>query len=583
MLIVRHWLRHAEPVASEKAMRLFLECRRKMNVKTWLVLAESPEVYGPFLVGTIRPTLLLPKGFCTENDPQKLKVVLLHELAHLRRWDTWTSWGRSLLLTLYWFNPLLWLAVRRMNDDKEEACDVLALQTFLPQERPQYGHTLLKIANLCLTPHRAPGLVGISDRIVSEGGKLLTRRLDMINQLGTWKLRYKILAAILVLPLLIAVSTVAQDSRTTDEIRAEIQRLTEELRQIEDAEIPALVKQTYSPLGDGKSDDLPSDFPLLQFLGRYEGTEGKNRIEFNLELTIAGPEDPEFDQLDSSIREGSDGIAYKISRDLHIFINPKMEGLLVPPTIMPEINIQGRYSGRLKYINENELKLEVRYRWENDEEQDVPEVLKKLPVKVIRNGDAIMLEIPKNEIWDEIKVNRVIEVLSVPPFRDVPSEPEKKVFNYAVVRMAPEDRVKTVEVDGETRQIPYRIMRPVVESRQTPVNSLSFFNNSGDKKPKHVLFSDLDGPMFKVQVFTAVDQYYEGTGREIAYTDGALGSCYEFELRKAGQEAAVVKVKGMLGLAYNQDGNDERLTERLTLKLESDNADWNDTVLTYHY
>ena len=398
-LMVRRWLAASELVANEAAMQLFLECRQKMNVKTWLVLAESPKVDAPFLVGIIRPTLLLPKDFCTENDPQKIRTVFLHELAHLKRWDTWTCWGTSLLLAVFWFNPLLWLAVRRMNDDKEEACDVLALEALQPQERPQYGRMLLTIVKISLPPRRAPGLVGIS-----ENGQSLIRRLDMLNQLGTWKLRYKILATILVLPLFLAASTVAQD-RTAKEIKAEIKRLKVELKNAKDAEKQASTGLLGTIYKRGDDDKLPSDFLLLQFLGTYEGAEGKNKIEFSLCTNVIRQDDPEYGQLDgpsfevfTSGRESHN--RYKISRNLQVTIQRKMQG-----------RYDEMFFGILKYISENEMELKVVYQINNGRGDKVSDALEKLPVKVIRDGEEITLEIPKNKVWDEIRVKRVVTII----------------------------------------------------------------------------------------------------------------------------------------------------------------------------
>ena len=142
------------PVKNEAVLTLFETCCQQMNVKTWLVVSESPAVAGPFLIGAIRPVLLLPHGMVESATEQQLRTVFLHELAHLKRWDVWTGWLATLLLIGHWFNPMLWLAIRRMNADREEACDALALQPLTQSDRMDYARSLLDITERFAVPKR---------------------------------------------------------------------------------------------------------------------------------------------------------------------------------------------------------------------------------------------------------------------------------------------------------------------------------------------------------------------------------------------------------------------------------------------
>lgn len=206
VLLCRDWMKQAEQVENESAMRLFKDCARRMNVSAWLVIAESRSVSGPLLIGAIRPTLLLPQGLVRSATPRQLRTIFLHELAHLKRWDVWTGWVMAVLLTLHWFNPMLWLAVRKMNDDREEACDAMAIRALDPIERSVYGYALVEIAQHFVTPARTPGLVGIS-----ETGKHLTRRIEMIGQNNSWKFHWKALAGSVTLLLGLVLVTDARE------------------------------------------------------------------------------------------------------------------------------------------------------------------------------------------------------------------------------------------------------------------------------------------------------------------------------------------------------------------------------------
>lgn len=116
-------------------------------------------LYGPhptWLVtwGLTRPTILLPAGADTWA-PDRVRIVLLHELAHVARLDWVTLWLAHATCVVQWYNPLLWLAARRLRDEGERACDDLVLSSGV--SGPDYAQHLLALARTLRTP-RAPWL-----------------------------------------------------------------------------------------------------------------------------------------------------------------------------------------------------------------------------------------------------------------------------------------------------------------------------------------------------------------------------------------------------------------------------------------
>jgi beta-lactamase regulating signal transducer with metallopeptidase domain len=83
-------------------------------------LLVSPDAIAPLTWGVGAPVILLPEEALDWSDAHR-RVVLRHELAHVARFDTFWHGVARAALALYWFNPLLWLAVRRLRAESELA------------------------------------------------------------------------------------------------------------------------------------------------------------------------------------------------------------------------------------------------------------------------------------------------------------------------------------------------------------------------------------------------------------------------------------------------------------------------------
>jgi beta-lactamase regulating signal transducer with metallopeptidase domain len=107
----------------------------------------SDGVDSPAVAGLFRPVLLLPAGFPGALTPVQMRLILRHELTHLRRFDLPLNWLLCALQALHWFNPLLWHAFSRIRSDREAACDAQVLSGEGLDRRADYGHALLKLAS----------------------------------------------------------------------------------------------------------------------------------------------------------------------------------------------------------------------------------------------------------------------------------------------------------------------------------------------------------------------------------------------------------------------------------------------------
>lgn len=104
---------------------------------------RSEAIGMPIACGVLRPTVVLPVEADAWPD-ERVRVVLLHELAHVRRRDCLTQAVADAVCAVFWFNPLAWMAVRELRRERERACDdmVLAAGT----KGPDYAAHLLEVA-----------------------------------------------------------------------------------------------------------------------------------------------------------------------------------------------------------------------------------------------------------------------------------------------------------------------------------------------------------------------------------------------------------------------------------------------------
>ena len=132
-----------------------------------LPVYRAEELPSPCLFGIFRPAVYLtPESFTPD---ERLRHILAHEYAHFRHGDHVWSFVRGLCVSLYWFNPLVWLAAVLSRRDCELACDEAALAALGEQCRIAYGRTLVGM----MAARRSPAdlLCGATTMTSGRGGR----------------------------------------------------------------------------------------------------------------------------------------------------------------------------------------------------------------------------------------------------------------------------------------------------------------------------------------------------------------------------------------------------------------------------
>jgi len=170
---------------------------RMLNFNYWLLacgvdrtarLLVSSDIVSPMAVGFRRPAVIVPETLMNEFTPEELDHVLLHELAHLARYDDWTNLFARLIGALLPIHPVAVWLVKQIEQDREAACDdwVVAMTG---EARP-YAASLTRLFELCSARRRqllATGMAGrashLGERIEAllRGGRDFAPRVSLLR------------------------------------------------------------------------------------------------------------------------------------------------------------------------------------------------------------------------------------------------------------------------------------------------------------------------------------------------------------------------------------------------------------------
>ncbi|MEA4889224.1 MAG: M56 family metallopeptidase [Clostridiaceae bacterium] len=120
------------------------QLRHRIHTATRITenIFETDKIDSPFVFGVFNPRIYLPVGM----DEMNRSYVLLHERAHLRRFDHVTKPLAFLVLSIHWFNPFMWIAFRLMSRDMEMSCDEHVVVEMNREEKANYGAALVRLA-----------------------------------------------------------------------------------------------------------------------------------------------------------------------------------------------------------------------------------------------------------------------------------------------------------------------------------------------------------------------------------------------------------------------------------------------------
>lgn len=136
----------ALPLQNQEVRRLYHQCLEEMRIHKDIPVYSTAFLKSPIIVGILKPRIYLPIHLISDYNESDMRYMLLHELQHYKHNDALASYFMNLAGVVYWFNPLVWYALKEMRNDREVACDTSVLKMLKEDAYEDYGNTLINFA-----------------------------------------------------------------------------------------------------------------------------------------------------------------------------------------------------------------------------------------------------------------------------------------------------------------------------------------------------------------------------------------------------------------------------------------------------
>ena len=145
--------RLSSPTGDRELDALCRRLARSLKISRDVSIRVCTRIAAPVLVGLVRPVILLPPSLLSGLTPRQLEMILLHELAHVRRYDNLMNFAQRMIESALFFHPAVWLVSRWVRREREHCCDELVVRRL--GDRVSYAGTLLVVVRQGLSASRA--------------------------------------------------------------------------------------------------------------------------------------------------------------------------------------------------------------------------------------------------------------------------------------------------------------------------------------------------------------------------------------------------------------------------------------------
>ncbi|WP_425396568.1 M56 family metallopeptidase [Aeoliella sp.] len=170
----------AQPIRDPQVQQLLARLGERLRLKVLPVVAYSARVTTPLVVGVVKPAILLPVAILSDLTTEQVESLLMHELAHIRRYDHWVNLLQRVVEAVLFFHPAVWWLSHKISVEREHCCDDLAIRW---GSKPcDYAELLVRVSE---SQYRTVGLsVSSAASLAASRGRPSQLRSRVLRVLG---------------------------------------------------------------------------------------------------------------------------------------------------------------------------------------------------------------------------------------------------------------------------------------------------------------------------------------------------------------------------------------------------------------
>ncbi len=369
------------------------ELSNSIGVKQLVEIYESSKVKAPVAMGYLKPVILLPLGMLTGLPQEQVEAIIIHELAHIKRYDFILNLIQTLIETIFFYHPVVWWITSTINSERENCCDDSTLK--LCGGSLVYFKALYNLQQICSEENElALAAIGKKNQLFRRINRMTTK-----NKNTSYGVKFAAFAVLLLVMTAVSIysSLSAKDNPrglTTASFINPVTSLSD-------------IAPYKNPVGDINS--IPDTTLLkkgtrtLKFYDKVDGEKKKFKAKLNNgkleELYIDGEKVPE--------------------KDLNKYENKITERLNEYDSAMEEFRSDmKKHKEKIKQFKKKMKKFKGSYSYDHDFDFDIPPI----PPIVLDTTEwkGIMKDVQKN-----LRENLAMHSFKIPPIHipkiDIPS------------------------------------------------------------------------------------------------------------------------------------------------------------------